>query len=222
MPPRERDEVEREDRAFEPELRLAAALGFAADFVERLPLDFAAEDFEAEDFERDAVDRDLLAPELREAPDLLLLDRLEPLLLPPLLLEDVPASIDHLPLITLLAASVTASAINAPSFVALDSTDLAALSAVSAASIPASRIAFRAFGLALIAAAAAARPAASISLLIAAFASFSVVLFDEPDERELELDDLDPAAEDRDLFPDDLDLVLLLDLAITNLPWSAQ
>ena len=215
MPPRERDEVEREDRDLEPELRLAAAFGFAALLVERLPPDLAADDFEREEDERD-----LLAPELRDAPDLLLLDRFEPLVLPPLL--DALVSIDHLPLITLFAASVTASAISAPSLVALDNTDLAALSAVSAASIPASRIALRAFGLALMAAAAAARPAASISLLIAAFASLSVVLFDEPDDRELELDDLDPAAEDRDLLPEDLDPVLLLDLAITNLPWSAQ
>ena len=215
MPPRERDEVEREDRDFEAELRLAAAFGFAALLVERLPPDLAADDFEREEDERD-----LLAPELRDAPDLLLLDRFEPLVLPPLL--DALVSIDHLPLITLFAASVTASAISAPSLVALDNTDLAALSAVSAASIPASRIALRAFGLALMAAAAAARPAASISLLIAAFASLSVVLFDEPDDRELELDDLDPAAEDRDLLPEDLDPVLLLDLAITNLPWSAQ
>jgi len=46
---------------------------------------------------------------------------------------------------------------------------------VSAASRPASRIARRAFGLALIAAAAAASPAASISLLIAALASLSTV-----------------------------------------------
>ena len=215
MPPRERDEVEREDRDLEPELRLAAAFGFAALLVERLPPDLAADDFEREEDERD-----LLAPELRDAPDLLLLDRFEPLVLPPLL--DALVSIDHLPLITLFAASVTASAISAPSLVALDNTDLAALSAVSAASIPASRIALRAFGLALMAAAAAARPAASISLLIAAFASLSVVLFDEPDDRELELDDLDPAAEDRDLLPEELDPVLLLDLAITNLPWSAQ
>jgi len=208
--------VEREDRDFEPELRLAAALGFAALLVERLPPDLAADDFDREEDERD-----LLAPEPRDVPDLLPLGRLDPLLLPPLLL-DALVSIDHLPLITLLAASVTASAISAPSLVALDNTDLAALSAVSAASIPASRIALRAFGLALMAAAAAARPAASISLLIAAFASRSVVLFDEPDDRELELDDLDPAAEDRDLLPEDLDPVLLLDLAITNLPWSAQ
>ena len=215
MPPRERDEVEREDRDLEPELRLAAAFGFAALLVERLPPDLAADDFEREEDERD-----LLAPELRDAPDLLLPDRFEPLVLPPLL--DALVSIDHLPLITLFAASVTASAISAPSLVALDNTDLAALSAVSAASIPASRIALRAFGLALMAAAAAARPAASISLLIAAFASRSVVLFDEPDDRELELDDLDPAAEDRDLLPEELDPVLLLDLAITNLPWSAQ
>jgi len=211
LPPRERDEVEREDRDLEPELRLAAAFGFAALLVERLPPDLAADDFEREEDERD-----LLAPELRDAPDLLLLDRFEPLVLPPLL--DALVSIDHLPLITLFAASVTASAISAPSLVALDNTDLAALSAVSAASIPASRIALRAFGLALMAAAAAARPAASISLLIAAFASRSVVLFDEPDDRELELDDLDPAAEDRDLLPEELDPVLLLDLAITNLP----
>ena len=216
MPLRERDEVEREDRDFEPELRLAAALGLAALLVERLPPDLAADDFDREEDERD-----LLAPEPRDVPDLLPLGRLDPLLLPPLLL-DALVSIDHLPLITLLAASVTASAISAPSLVALDNTDLAALSAVSAASIPASRIALRAFGLALMAAAAAARPAASISLLIAAFASLSVVLFDEPDDRELELDDLDPAAEDRDLLPEDLDPVLLLDLAITNLPWSAQ
>jgi len=216
LPLRERDEVEREDRDFEPELRLAAALGFAALLVERLPPDLAADDFDREEDERD-----LLAPEPRDVPDLLPLGRLDPLLLPPLLL-DALVSIDHLPLITLLAASVTASAISAPSLVALDNTDLAALSAVSAASIPASRIALRAFGLALMAAAAAARPAASISLLIAAFASRSVVLFDEPDDRELELDDLDPAAEDRDLLPEDLDPVLLLDLAITNLPWSAQ
>jgi hypothetical protein len=53
---------------------------------------------------------------------------------------------------------------------------------VSAASSPASRIARRAFGLALIAAAAAARPAASISLLIAAFASLSTVSLPLPDE----------------------------------------
>jgi len=218
LPPRERDEVEREDRDFDPELRLVAALGLAVLLVERLPADLAADDFD-----REEDDPDLLAPELREPPDLLLLDLLDPplLLLPPPLVEAL-VSIDHLPLITRFAASVTASAISAPSLVALDNTDLAALSAVSAASIPASRMALRAFGLALIAAAAAARPAASISLLIAAFASLSVVLFDEPDDRELELDDLDPAAEDRDLLPEDLDPVLLLDLAITNLPWSAQ
>jgi hypothetical protein len=89
--------------------------------------------------------------------------------------EERVSSIGHLPDMTRCAASATASAISAPSFVALDITDLAALSAVSAASIPASLIALRAFGLALIAAAAAASPAASISLLIAAFASLSTV-----------------------------------------------
>jgi hypothetical protein len=92
-------------------------------------------------------------------------------------LADVPplSSIGHLPDNTLCAASATASAISEPSLVALAVTDFAARSAVSAASIPASLIALRAFGLALIAAAAAASPAASISLLIAAFASLSIV-----------------------------------------------
>ena len=212
MPPRERDDAERDERDLLPELRLAAALGLAA--VERALLVFAADDLD-----READERDLLDLEVREEP---LLDLLAPLLLLPLPLEDAPASIDHLPLITRLAASATASAISAPSFVALERTDFAALSAVSAASIPASRIALRALGLALIAAAAAARPAASISLLIAALASFSAVVLDEPEDRELVLDDLDPAAADRDLVPVDLDVVLLLDLAITNLPWSAQ
>src|SRR5262249_41669263 len=75
------------------------------------------------------------------------------------------------------AASATASAINAPSFDALEATLLAACCAVSAASSPASRIALRALGLALIAAAAAARPAASISLLIAGLAILSTVAF---------------------------------------------
>lgn len=76
---------------------------------------------------------------------------------------------------TRCAASATASAISEPSLVALVTIELAAFWAVSAASIPASRILRRAVGLALIAAAAAARPAASISLLIAALAIFSIV-----------------------------------------------
>src|SRR6185436_236166 len=74
-------------------------------------------------------------------------------------------------------------AISEPSLVALATTLLAAWLAVSAASSPASRIARRAFGLALIAAAAAARPAASISLLIAPLASLSTVAL--PDEEPL-------------------------------------
>ena len=86
-----------------------------------------------------------------------------------------PSSAFHLPDITRCAASATASAIKVPSLVALAITLLAACDAVSAASSPASRIALRAFGLALIAAAAAASPAASISLLIAALASLSTV-----------------------------------------------
>jgi hypothetical protein len=221
LPPLERDELERDDRLLLAELRLADAFGFAALLVDPL-----LPDFDAEDLDPEADDRDLLAPELREPPDLLPLDLLDPLeplldfaerlLLPPLF--EALVSIDHLPLSTRLAASDTASAISEPNLVALESTDFAALSAVSAASIPASRIALRAFGLALIAAAAAARPAASISLLIAAFASFSVVLLLDPDERELVLEDLDPEDADRDLLPEDRDPVLLLDLAITNLP----
>ena len=79
-----------------------------------------------------------------------------------------PSSPVHLPDITRCAASATASAMIAPSLVALDMTLVAACDALSAASNPASRILRRADGLALIAAAAAARPAASISLLIAA------------------------------------------------------
>jgi hypothetical protein len=108
----------------------------------------------------------------------------------------------HLPDITFCAASATASAISEPSLVALDITDLAALSAVSAASIPASLMALRAFGLAAIAAAAAVRPAASISLLIAALAILSVVLEPELFERD---EDLDEAFR-------------VLDFAIANLP----
>ena len=94
------------------------------------------------------------------------------------LVDGLPALPD-MPVISRSAASATASAIKAPSFVALAATLLAACDAVSAASRPASRIARRALGLALIAAAAAARPAASISLLIAALAILSTVLLVE-------------------------------------------
>lgn len=77
---------------------------------------------------------------------------------------------------------------------------------MSAASSPASRIARRAFGLALIAAAAAARPAASISLLIAALASLSTVSLPEREEpEELLLED-----------------VLRVDLAMTSSPCVAE
>jgi hypothetical protein len=98
--------------------------------------------------------------------------------LPP---DDVEAepSIDHLPDMTRCAASATASAISEPNLVALAATLFAACCAVSAASSPASRILRRAAGLAAIAAAAAVNPAASISLLIAALASLSTVVFFE-------------------------------------------
>ena len=171
------------------------------------PVDFAllpdADDRDAAPVERFAVDRfaverfavDLRAP--LERPELL---RDADELAPPPLLEPLLAdpSIDHLPDITRCAASATASAMIAPSFVALDAIALAACDAVSAASSPASRIFLRAAGLALIAAAAAASPAASISLLIAALASLSIVALLEPErdedelERELELEELEP------------------------------
>jgi hypothetical protein len=89
---------------------------------------------------------------------------------------------------------------------ALEATLLAACCAVSAASRPASRIARRAFGLAAIAAAAAVKPAASISLLIAAFASLSTVLF-------LEVEDLED-----DLVVEDLEELLRAAFAIVILP----
>jgi hypothetical protein len=120
-------------------------------------------------------------------------------------------SIDHLPDITRCAASATASAMIEPSLVALDTTLLAARSAVSAASRPASRIFLRAAGLALIAAAAAASPAASISLLIAAFANLSTVVF-EP-----ERDD-----DDEDFEVVEREELLRADFAIFNLPPSGQ
>jgi hypothetical protein len=115
-----------------------------------------------------AVERfalDLRAPLVRD-------DRADVDLAPPLL---GPSSAVHLPDMTRCAASATASAISEPNLVALDIMLVAACDAVSAASRPASRIARRAFGLALIAAAAAASPAASISLLIAALAILSTV-----------------------------------------------
>jgi hypothetical protein len=149
------DERLEPDDNFAPDvLAFFAGLRFA---VERFAVDRLAEDFCLP----------LLRPELEE-------------------FEAVPAlalpSTDHFPVMTRCAASATASAINEPSLVALAITLFAAWVAVSAASRPASRIARRAFGLALIAAAAAASPAASISLLIAALASLSTVSL--PEERE--------------------------------------
>jgi hypothetical protein len=112
---------------------------------------------------------------------------------------------------TRCAASATASAISEPSFVALETTLLAACDALSAASSPASRIFLRAAGLAAIAAAAAVNPAASISLLIAALASLSTVLSFER-ERELEEDALEPDFEEverEELFRGDFAIVSL-------------
>ena len=116
---------------------------------------------------------------------------------------------------TRCAASATASAMIEPSLVALDIMLLAACEAVSAASSPASRIFLRAAGLAAIAAAAAVNPAASISLLIAAFASLSTVLvlaLDREDADELEFE------------PEELEREELLrgDFAIFSLPASRK
>ena len=116
---------------------------------------------------------------------------------------DDPSPALHFPDMTRCAASATASAMIEPSLDALETI----FEAVSAASSPASRILRRAAGLALIAAAAAARPAASISLLIAAFANLSTVSFRELEERE-------PVVE--------VDEVLREDLAIVFLPPSRQ
>lgn len=127
---------------------------------------------------------------------------------------DAEPSIDHLPDMTRCAASATASAISEPSLVALETTLLAACEAVSAASRPASRIFFRAAGLAAIAAAAAVSPAASISLLIAAFASLSTVL-----SLETELDDDELEREPEEVEREEL---LRGDFAIFYLPPSEE
>jgi hypothetical protein len=155
--------------------RVFAAL--ARDF---LALDFAREVFLRAPVERRAVPRD--APELAAVATV--------------------ASVVNWQDITRCAASATASAMIDPSLVALDIILLAACEAVSAASSPASRILRRAAGLALIAAAAAASPAASISLLSAALASLSTVLFLD---LEVELED-------------DLEEVPFADLAIALSP----
>jgi hypothetical protein len=181
------------------EVRVAPEFAvFARVDVERFAVDFRAVDLRA-------VDR--FAVDLRAGFDALLE------------LVDVLAapSIDHLPDITRCAASATASAMIDPNLVALETTLLAACDAVSAASRPASRIFLRAVGLAAIAAAAAVNPAASISLLIAAFASLSTVLSleREPDADEFERDEdeLEPEREE----PEREEL-LRVDLAIAYLP----
>ena len=209
-------------------LRFALLRGFAA-AVERFAVDrFAVERLAVERFavERLAVDllRDGEAPDdfarvvrglaalVRDLPELdfarevflrLAVERRAVLRDAPVLAAvcTVPSAV-NLPDITRCAASATASAMIDPSLVALATIFVAACEAVSAASSPASRILRRAAGLALIAAAAAASPAASISLLIAAFASLSTVLF------------LDLEVEPED----DLEDVLLADFAIALSP----
>jgi len=190
----EADDLAEDLRA--PPLRLAP---LPADLA-RVPLDLALlpERF-AEPDERllDAVLRAPAAPVREErVPDD---DALDVALVP-------SSEAAHLPDMTRCAASATASAISEPNLVALAIMLVAACDAVSAASSPASRIARRAFGLALIAAAAAARPAASISLLIAPLASFSTVLSPEPE--------VEPAVRE---------LVLREDLAIGRLrPFASK
>ena len=226
--PRDLELLPREDLDAAPE-RFADVFAPPLDF--RAPDERAApevdefardddEDFLAAPLERFAPDErvlrdalpllDLLAfddePDDLRAPDDRDVDDDEPELAPPL----ARSLGDHLPDITRCAASATASAMIEPSLVALETTLLAARSAVSAASRPASRILFRADGLALIAAAAAARPAASISLLIAALASLSTVLLFERDADEPERLD-DEREPDEDLRREEL---LRADLAI--------
>jgi hypothetical protein len=109
----------------------------------------------------------------------------------------------HLPDRTRCAASATASAISEPSRDALLTIVVAAALALSAASIPASRIARRALGLAAIAAAAAVSPAASISRLMAALAILSKLAL--ADDSPL-LEPLSPPPP----FEDDLDIAASL------------
>jgi NADH:ubiquinone oxidoreductase subunit K len=167
-----------------PVERFAAVARFA---VERLAAGLRAAEVRAAPAVDDFARVERLAVE-RFAVARLAVDLRAPLALPPpvddVARADVPSSPPHLPDITRWAASATASAISEPNFVALDIMLLAACDALSAASSPASRIARRAFGLALIAAAAAARPAASISLLIAAFANLSTVSDELDEDRE--------------------------------------
>jgi hypothetical protein len=183
LPPRERELVVRRfavprDAVLREVLAVPVAR-FAADAVPAflaaaVRLEEPVEDLARVELLRAPVERlDVLARPPVERPLLAREDEEEP----PLVLAS--PSIDHLPDITRCAASATASAMIEPSLVALDIMLVAAVEAVSAASRPASRIARRAFGLALIAAAAAASPAASISLLIAALASLSTVSFEE-------------------------------------------
>ena len=199
--------------------RFAAGLRAAEERVAP-PVDDFARAGEADFFavERFAVERfavDLRAPPLLLRAD----DDADPPLLPAL----ADPSKFQFPDITRCAASATASAMIEPSLVALETMLLAACEAVSAASSPASRIFFRAAGLAAIAAAAAVNPAASISLLIAALAIFSIVSLDlERDEDELELapDELDPDEADRDEL--EREELLRGDLAIFSLPASRK
>jgi hypothetical protein len=176
----ERFAVERFAAGLRADVRLAPLLARFA--VERFAVErFAVERFAVELF---AVER--FAAVLRFAVDLRAPPEVARAAEPP----PEPSLALHLPDITRCAASATASAIIDPSLVALDITFVAAWEAVSAASSPASRILRRADGLALIAAAAAAKPAASISLLIAAFASLSTVVLELDDLRVVEREEL--------------------------------
>jgi hypothetical protein len=204
-------------RGFEAELRDAFAAAPLARFaVERFAVDLRAGDVRLApalaDFARVEIDRFALVLRfvgLRFVADLGFAAVLE---------EpdeaDAEPSIDHLPDITRCAASATASAMIVPSFVALETTLLAACDAVSAASRPASRIFLRAAGLALIAAAAAANPAASISLLIAALASLSIVALLEPER--------DDDVLEREFEELEREELLRADFAIFYLPPSGQ
>jgi hypothetical protein len=219
-PPVERVAVERFAGDLRvPEERLAPALADLARVeVDLRAVDPLLRDVEARERDDDAfvdpfaVERfavDLRAP--LDRPELARDEDDDDPLLPPL----AEPSIDHLPDITRCAASATASAMIDPSLVALDATALAACEAVSAASSPASRIFLRAAGLALIAAAAAASPAASISLLIAAFASLSIV---SPFDRERDEDAREPAEDERERDDVDREELLRGDFAISHLP----
>jgi hypothetical protein len=210
LPPLERHREEPRP-VFELVVVLRLAAGFDAVERDALPVDLA----------RDAVPPVVLRVPLLFAE--LVLRAVEPERAPPEVERDDPelsSSPVHLPDMTRCAASATASAISEPSFVALDIMLLAALLALSAASMPASRMARRALGLAAIAAAAAVRPAASISLLMAALVILSIVESLDRDDPDVDADELVPDVPPERFASERCLVVLRFAISISSLGWG--